>query len=218
MSCFFPRIATTNNQTVRLPISFMFKASQCGPNGWGSWAALASRLAILTLASVSAPALGAGFAPDKAGDKPAETRKKVELRGVPHPATHSAEQCGQILQGLTPRSPQTLRVREVLKDNLRWQGDRHLFFPRKMAMQPEIDAAYASLGDDDIPVLVSLIDRGELKDGMRGIALGVLGKFGAKALPCIEAGLARGHAPGATDLSAIKINIETELRPPPGPP
>lgn len=163
----------------------MFKAFQYSPNGCGNWAARASLLAILALASASAPAEG-------------------------------AEQCGPILQGLTARSPQTLRVRKVLKANLHWGGDRHLFF-RKGADWSDIRAAHASLGDDDIPVLVGLVVRGELTDSMRGITFGVLKIFGAKALPCIEAGLATG-TPGASDLSAIKINIETGLRSPPSPP
>lgn len=196
----------------------MFKAFQHSPNGCNRLAVLVRIIAILTLASAPTLAFGAGLVQDKAGDKPAESRKKIELRAVPHPATHSAEQCGQILQGLTAQSDQVIRVRKVLKDNLHWRSTVHIIIPRKIAIQSDIDAAYASLSEDDIPVLVSLIGRGEVKDGMRSIAFGVLGKFGAQALPCIEAGLAESRAEGATDLSAIKINIETELRSPPGPP
>ena len=68
------------------------------------------------------------------------------------------------------------------------------------------------------PMNAGMLDGGAPSDGMRSIAFGVVGKFSAQALPCIEAGLAEGRAEGATDLSAIKINIETELRSPPGPP
>lgn len=191
----------------------MFKGFKYSLNGCGNWAVLASILAILTLASASTLALGTGLIHDKAGDKPAETQKKIELRAVPHPATRSAEQCGQILQSLTTQSDQVIRVRKILKDNLHWRSTAHSIIPSKIAIQSDIDAAYWSLNEDEMPALVSLIGRGELK-----VAFGVLGKFGAKALPCIEAGLARDRAPGATDLSAIKINIETELRSPPGPP
>lgn len=135
----------------------------------------------------------------------------VEVRVQPQTARSGVSQCEQLLMGVSDESGQVIRVRKILKDNLHWRGDRHLFLA-KTANMSDIDAAYSALSDDDIPVLVSLIGRGRLKRGMPSITFGVLGRFGAKALPCIEAGMAAYPEKGASDLSSIKGNIEVEIR------
>jgi hypothetical protein len=193
----------------------MINQFEINPNGSGRPGTLIKMVATVATLTLSMCALGEEAPLISASGKPIDTtRKKTELRALPYPATSSIDQCGQILQGLSDQSDQVVRVRKILKDNLHWRGTVHLVFPRRVAIQTDIDAAHSALTEDDIPVLVSLIGHGELKDGMRSIAFGVLGKFGAKALPCIEGGIAMYRGQGASDLSAVKINIEIELQHP----
>lgn len=138
--------------------------------------------------------------------------KTVEVKVVPQPATSSVSQCKQVLTGMPDDLEQVIRVRKALKENLHWRGAPHHVFPRKIAVQRDIDAAFSAMTEDDIPVLVNLIARAAVEKGMRGLAAGVLGRFGMRALPCIEAGIESDTGKGASDLRAVRINIEVENR------
>jgi hypothetical protein len=142
------------------------------------------------------------------------TRNKIELQALLRPAIGSIEQCQQILNGATDQSDQVKRVRETLKKYLHFRalGDGHMILrPGWYADYSDIVSAHSSMSEDDIPVLVSLIGRGKLKDGMRSIGFGALGMFGEKALPCIDAGMAI-YPKYASDLYAVKGNIEVNHR------
>ncbi len=64
----------------------------------------------------------------------------------------------------------------------------------------------------DVPILVSMIGSGDLSGGELGLASGVLTRFGPIAVPCIDAGIDFYQTRRASDLSAIKINIEVQYR------
>lgn len=105
-----------------------------------------------------------------------------------------------------------MQTREVLGANVHWQGAPHQVFPKRISVQGDIDAAFGAMDEIDVPILVSLIGSGDLSGGELGLAGGVLTRFGAVALPCIEAGIGVYRNQRASDLSAIKINIEVEQR------
>jgi len=153
-------------------------------------------------------------------EKPIDaTGKMIQLQVMTSPATSSVEQCEQMLNGMTDQSDQVKRVRKIIKKNLHFRplGDGHMILrPGWYADYSDMVAAHSSLSDDDIPRLVGLIGRGQLKDGMRSIGFGVLGIFGEKALPCIDAGIAI-YPEQASDLFAVKGNIEVNRQyPDPG--
>lgn len=140
------------------------------------------------------------------------TRNKIELQALPHPTTDSIEQCGEILRGVTDQSDQVKRVRKTLKKNLHFRplGDGHMILrPGWYADYSDMVAAHSSMSEEDIPILVSLIGRENLKDGMRSIGIGVLVIFGEKALPCIEAGMSieEWYSSLSSTESSIKANI-----------
>lgn len=171
---------------------------------------------IVAVASISMLARGEGATLKNTSEKSIDvTRKKIELRVLPRPATSSIEQCAQILQEVSDQSEQVKRVRKTLKKNLHWKtlGSGHqILSPGWYADYSDSVAAHAAMSEDDIPVLVSLVGRGGLKRGMPSITFSVLGQFGAKALPCIEAGIAYYKGEGASDLNNVKNNIEVKLR------
>lgn len=114
------------------------------------------------------------------------------------------------LSGVSDPSDDVSRALKTLQDHLHWRllGDGHLILRLGWyAGHSDMVAARASLTDDDIPVLVSLVGRGMLEDGMRSIGFGVLSLFGARALPCIDAGMAV-YPQRASDLFAIKGHLE----------
>lgn len=129
--------------------------------------------------------------------------------GVPPPDSVAVEQCVRRLSEVTDSSDDVSRVLKTLKDHLHWRllGDGHLILrPGWYAGYSDMVAARASLTDDDIPVLVSLIGRGRLEDGMRSIGFGALSLFGTRALPCVDAGMAV-YPERASDLYAIKGHL-----------
>lgn len=128
----------------------------------------------------------------------------------PPPDVAAFEQCERRLREVAIPSDDVSRVLKTLQDHLHWRllGDGHLILrPGWYAGYSDMVAARASLTDDDIPVLVSLVGRGKLEDGMRSIGFGVLSLFGARALPCIDAGMAV-YPERASDLFAIKGHLE----------
>lgn len=181
------------------------------PNGSDGLTTVIKLVVMVAVASVPMLAGAEETVLKSTSEKPMDvTRKKIELRALPRPATVSIEQCEQILSGVTDLSDQVKRVSKTLKKNLHFRplGDGHLIFrPGWYAGYNDIVAAHSSLNEDDIPVLVSLVGRGKLAGGMRSIGFGVLGMFGAKAVPCIDAGMAI-YPEHASDLFAIRGNIE----------
>lgn len=189
----------------------MLNKFQISPDGNGGLRTFIKMAAIVAVATISMHARGGDTALQSAGEKPNDgARNKIELRALPRPATGSIEQCGQILSGVTDKSDQVKRVRKILKKNLHFRplGDGHMILiPGWYAGYSDMVAAHSSMSEEDIPILVSLIGRGKLKDGMRSIGFGALGMFGEKALACIEAGMAM-YPEQASDLFAVKGNIE----------
>lgn len=193
----------------------MLNKFQINPDGNGGLRTFIKMAAIVAVATISMHARGADTALQSAGEKPNDvTRNKIELRALHRPATSSIEQCGQILRGVSDQSEQVKRVRKTLKKNLHFRplGDGHMILrPGWYADYSDIVAAYSSMSEDDIPILVSLIGRGKLKDGMRSVGFGALGMFGEKALPCIEAGMAMYQGQSASDLFPIKAGIKAKI-------
>lgn len=193
---------------------------QINPDGRGGLPSVIKLGVIVAVASISMLARGEEAALKSSSEKLMDvTGKKIELRAVARPATGSVEQCAQILKGVTDQSDQVKRLRTTLKKNLHFRplGDGHLILtPGWYADYSDMVAAHSALSDDDIPMLVGLIGRGKLKGGMRSIGFGVLGMFGEKALPCIDAGMAI-YPEQASDLFAVKGNIEVNRQyPDPG--
>ncbi|NML27382.1 hypothetical protein [Zoogloea dura] len=125
-------------------------------------------------------------------------------------ATSNIESCRTLLQRVPLEWDRAQLIRQVLNTNIHWQGAPHHVFPKRLSVQSDIDAAFSAMDVIDVPILVSLIGSGELGSGELGLASGVLLRFGPKALPCVEAGIDFYRAQRASDLSAIRINIEVE--------
>lgn len=119
--------------------------------------------------------------------------------------------CRSLLHDRPQQWERAERTREVLGANVHWQGAPHQVFPKRISVQSDIDAAFGMMDVIDVPILVSLIGSGNLSGGEHGLAGGVLSRFGTVALPCIKAGISVYRNQRASDLSAIKINIEVEF-------
>ncbi len=193
----------------------MINKFRMNSDGSGGLAIAIKMAAIVAVVSISMLARGEEIVLESTTEKQiGVTRKKIELRALPRPATGSIGQCEQILNGVTDQSDQVKRVRKTLKKNLHFRplGDGHMILsPGWYADYNDIVTAYSSMSEDDIPTLVSLIGRGKLKGGIRSIGFGVLGMFGKKALPCIDAGMAI-YPEQASDLFAVKGNIEVNYQ------
>ena len=192
----------------------MLNKFQTKLNGNSGLAIFTKMATIVVATSISMLAKGEGFAFQSVSEKTnGVLQNKVEIRALPRPATGSIEQCGQIMRGVSDQSEQVKRVRKTLKKNLHFRplGDGHMILrPGWYSDYSDMVAAHSSMSEDDIPILVNLIGRGKLKDGMRSIGIGVLRIFGEKALPCIEAGMSieEWYSSLSSTESGIKANIK----------
>lgn len=193
---------------------------QINPNGSDGLNTFFSLVAIVAMASFSLLARGEDAAAKNASEKSVDpSRTKIELRVLARPATSSIEQCAQMLQGVSDQSDQVKRVRKTLKKNLHFRalGSGHMILrPGWYADQSGVAAAHSAMNEDDIPVLVSLIGREKLKGEIHSMGILVLGMFGEKALPCIEAGMAM-YPEQASALPGVKDSIEFNRQPKPKP-
>lgn len=164
-------------------------------------------LATLVACNEDAPRSTAGRT-----SQPAPSASDFPLAAEASAAMGSASSCRALLQQDPLGWDRARRTREILDAHVHWQGAPHQVFPKRLSVQGDIDAAFGAMDAIDVPILVSLIGSGELGDGELGLAGGVLARFGPMALPCIDAGIGLYRARRASDLSAIKINIEVEHR------
>ena len=106
--------------------------------------------------------------------------------------------------------PNFKRLTNIYRQSLQFGGTSHRIASHWHTTYPNLQAAKKKLSRADIPYMVKELSEIKKPNSRQYVAVGVLGMFGAQALPCIDAALQNHEATGHFTLQQIKIQITVE--------